>query len=237
MSILPLRLENLHFEAAGRTLISGITLEIENEALTMIVGPNGAGKSLLLRLCHGLLAPSTGRVTWAGPDAARTRERQAMVFQRPVVLNRSVEGNIEYPLKLRGMARKERRARARDAMERTGITHLAERPAQVLSGGEQQKLALARAWTTEPDVLFLDEPTASLDPKSTLDVERLIADFHASGIKIVMTSHNLGQLRRLADDVIFLADGRVRERAETLAFLSGPRTAEAQAYLADELAV
>ncbi len=235
--ILPLELRELSFDADGLRLIDAVNLTVVDGPLTMIVGPNGAGKSLLLRLCHGLLAPTGGQVVWQGPRRADAALHQAMVFQRPVVLRRSVFANVEYPLKLRGVARSIRRNRVLEALQRTGIEHLAERPAAVLSGGEQQKLALARAWTLEPEILFLDEPTASLDPASTLDVERLIGDIHASGIKVMMTSHNLGQLRRLADEVVFLSNGKIVERADTLAFLSDPKSPQAQAYLAGEIAV
>ncbi len=235
--ILPLELRNVSYDVDGLRLIESVSLKVVDGPLTMIVGPNGAGKSLLLRLCHGLLLPSDGEVVWEGPRRADAALHQAMVFQRPVVLRRSVFANVEYPLKLRGMAKVARRRRVLEALKRTGIEHLHDRQATVLSGGEQQKLALARAWTLEPEILFLDEPTASLDPASTLDIERLIGDIHASGIKVMMTSHNLGQLRRLADEVVFLGNGQIVEKADTLTFLSDPKSPQAQAYLAGEIAV
>ena len=235
--ILPLELRNISYDVDGLRLIEGVSLTVANGPLTMIVGPNGAGKSLLLRLCHGLLTPTDGAVVWGGPRQSDAALRQAMVFQRPVVLRRSVFANVEYPLKLRGTAKTARRRRVLEALQRTGIEHLQNRQATVLSGGEQQKLALARAWTLEPEILFLDEPTASLDPASTLDIEQLIGDIHASGIKVMMTSHNLGQLRRLADEVIFLSNGQVVEKADALSFLSDPKSPQAQAYLAGEIAV
>ena len=235
--ILPLQIRDVCYQADGRRLLNGISVTVDAGPLTMIVGPNGAGKSLLLRLCHGLIEPESGEATWHGSDATNASMHQAMVFQRPVVLRRSVAANVEYALKLRGVPARERRDRARDALDRTGISALADRRADVLSGGEQQKLALARAWTLEPEVLFLDEPTASLDPASTRDVENLIGTIHEAGTKIIMTSHNIGQVRRLADEVIFLTAGQIVETGATIDFLSAPRSEQARAYLAGELFV
>lgn len=235
--ILPLEISNAGYQADGQRLLDNISVTVDAGPLTMIVGPNGAGKSLLLRLCHGLISPESGQVKWHGSDPSNAAMHQAMVFQRPVVLRRSVMANVEYALKLRGVPARERRDRARDALERTGISALANRRADVLSGGEQQKLALARAWTLEPEVLFLDEPTASLDPASTRDVESLIGAIHEAGTKVIMTSHNIGQVRRLADEVIFLTAGQIVETGTTIDFLSAPRSEQARAYLAGELFV
>jgi tungstate transport system ATP-binding protein len=186
---------------------------------------------VLLRLLHGLLAPSTGRVLWAG-DAAR---RQAMVFQRPVLLRRSVLANAVYPLKLAGVAAAEREPRARAALEMVGLAALADRPARRLSGGEQQRLALARAAALSPEVLFLDEPCASLDPTATRAVEEIVGTLAARGTKIVMTTHDLGQARRLAGEVLFLNRGRLREQTPAAAFFNQPATPEAAAFLRGEL--
>ncbi|MFN9093383.1 MAG: ATP-binding cassette domain-containing protein, partial [Alphaproteobacteria bacterium] len=206
-TILPLRAEGLGFSAGVIAILSDVSLTLEAGSPSIIVGPNGAGKSVLLRLLHGLLAPSTGRVLWAG-DAAR---RQAMVFQRPVLLRRSVLANAVYPLKLAGVAAAEREPRARAALEMVGLAALADRPARRLSGGEQQRLALARAAALSPEVLFLDEPCASLDPTATRAVEEIVGTLAARGTKIVMTTHDLGQARRLAGEVLFLNRGRLRE--------------------------
>lgn len=236
--LLPLVLEHVSFRTGGQALIDGISLRFEPGAPTIILGPNGAGKSLLLRLCHGLLKPSTGQVSWRGP-AAQNRETlrfgQAMVFQKPVLLRRSVLDNAIFPLKLRGFAKAARLKRAEAALERVGLAALAQRPARVLSGGEQQRLALARAWALDPQILFLDEPTANLDPAASRQVEQIIEDIVRDGTKIVMTTHDLGQARRLAGDVIFMHRGRVTERTAAADFFTAPRSAEAGAFLKGEL--
>ncbi len=236
-SILPLDLAGVRYEVAGKPLIDELSARFAAGPLSVVLGPNGAGKSLLLRLCHGLLRPTRGQVSWTGASAAQARRRQAMVFQRPVLLRRSAAANVAYPLALRGVSRSQRRARAAEALARAGLTALAERPARVLSGGEQQRLALARAWVTEPEVLFLDEPTSSLDPAAMRAVEELIVMIHDAGTKIVMTTHDLGQARRLADEVLFLHAGRLIERAPAERFFSEPRTAEAAAFIKGDLVI
>ena len=221
--MLPLALEDVSF----LHIIKPLSLEIEAGPSTIILGANGAGKSVLMRLMHGLLAPSAGRISW------RSAGRQAMVFQRPVMLRRSALANVVYALELAGVTDCERQARA--ALEEVGLAHLAGQPARVLSGGEQQRLALARAWALHPEVLFLDEPTASLDPSATREIETVIKAFDAAGTKVVMATHNLGQARRLGDEVIYLHQGRVVERASVEKFFAQPATAEAAAFIKGEL--
>jgi len=234
-SLLPLRLEGVSFVAAGKTIIDGVSLAFEAGPRTIILGPNGAGKSVLMRLCHGLLAPTSGRIAWAVSELPAERRRQAMVFQRPVMLRRSALANVEYGLKLARVARAERGAKARAALRSVGLTELADRAARVLSGGEQQRLALARAWALRPEVLFLDEPTANLDPGASAEVERIIQAIHAAGTKIVMTTHNLGQARRLGDEILFLHQGRLVEHAPVDRFFDRPASAEAEAFIKGEL--
>ena len=211
-SILPLRVRDICFDAGGKRLIERISFTVDAGPRLAILGPNGAGKSLLLRLCHGLLSPSEGTIEWAETDPIRVRHAQAMVFQRPVLLRRSVAANAHFGLRLRR-------------------AHVANRAARVLSGGEQQRLALVRAWTLKPQVLFLDEPTAHLDPAATQTVETLLTQFYAAGTKLIMTTHDLGQARRLADEVIFLHRGRLLEHGPAAAFFSQPQSAEAAAFL------
>ncbi len=224
--ILPLRLEAVSF----RSVIAPLTLQIDAGPSTILLGANGAGKSVLMRLMHGLLAPSSGTISWRTADA---RGKQAMVFQRPVMLRRSALDNVVYALEVAGV--RDAAAAAMDALREVGLAHLAHRPARILSGGEQQRLALARAWALHPEVLFLDEPTANLDPSATREIEAVIQAFDAAGTKIVMSTHNLGQARRLGDEVLYLHQGRVLERAPAERFFKAPASAEAGAFLKGEL--
>lgn len=221
----------MSYSVNGTRILDRITLEVRAGPRTVILGPNGAGKSVFMRICHGLLKPTSGRVRWAG----RNGQRQAMVFQRPVMLRRSALANAMYGLKLAGLPRRERKLRAHDVLEAVGLETRAQQPARMLSGGEQQKLALARAWALGPEVLFLDEPTANLDPAATREVETIIGQIHASGTKIIMTTHNLGQARRLGDEILFMDRGRVVEHAPADRFFAAPRSAEAATFIKGEL--
>jgi len=233
--ILPLKLERVAFAAGGREIVAPLSLEIDAGMSTIILGANGAGKSVLMRLMHGLLAPTAGSIAWNEADPKRVRRQQAMVFQRPVMLRRSAMANVVYALEIAGVARADRRTRATEALKEVGLLALAERPARVLSGGEQQRLALARAWALHPEVLFLDEPTASLDPSATREIEAVIRAFDASGTKIVMATHNLAQARRLGDEVLFIHQGRLVERSPIEQFFKQPSSAEAAAFIKGEL--
>ena len=224
--ILPLKLESVSY----LQVLAPLTLELDAGPSTIILGANGAGKSVLMRLMHGLLEPSSGKVSWCGADA---RRKQAMVFQRPVMLRRSAMQNVLYPLEVARLSDATRIAR--EALAEVGLAHVAGRPARTLSGGEQQRLALARAWALHPEVLFLDEPTASLDPSATREIEAVIRAFDAAGTKVVMATHNLGQARRLGDEVIYLHQGRVVERAPVEQFFARPATPEAAAFIKGEL--
>jgi tungstate transport system ATP-binding protein len=227
-----LTLDALRYEAGDRALIRDVSLRIEAGRRTLILGPNGAGKSVLMRLMHGLIEPTAGRILWNGGSGTPV---QAMVFQRPVMLRRSVLDNVTYALYLAGVPAAERRTRALDVLERVGLAALADRPARVLSGGEQQRVALARAWALRPRVLFLDEPTASLDPGAAAEVERIIRVIADDGCSIVMVTHHLGQARRLADDIVFVDTGRITEHTPVADFFAAPRSAEAGHYLRGEL--
>ncbi len=237
--MLPLKLNAVSFAADGTAIIRDLSARIEGGPRTIILGPNGAGKSVLMRLCHGLLMPTAGRIVWHGAmNGAKSvdlRRRQAMVFQRPVMLRRSALANVIYGLKLAGKSRSECELRAMDVLEVVGLAQHAARPARILSGGEQQKLALARAWALGPDVLFLDEPTANLDPAATQEIESIINAIHASGTKIIMTTHNLGQARRLGDEILFMSNGRLMEHTPIDRFFKEPASAEAAAFIKGEV--
>lgn len=234
---MPLVVSGLSYVAGGKAILQDLSLRLETGARTVILGPNGAGKSVLLRLCHGLLEPSAGDIRWGGLEPRAARRRQAMVFQRPVLLRRSVAANLAHALKVKGIARVRRQPMVTEALEAAGLARLAHQPARTLSGGEQQRLAIARAWVTDPAVLLLDEPTSSLDPDATRAVEELIRAVEAAGTKIIMTTHDLGQARRLANEVLFINRGRLLEHSPAADFFRRPRNPLAARFLAGALLI
>jgi tungstate transport system ATP-binding protein len=235
-SDLPLVLDDVSLQAGATAILNRLSLTITPGAPTLIVGPNGAGKTTLLRLCMGLATPSTGRVTWGG-RADGTPLRRAILFQRPVMLRRTTAANVAYALAQAGTPHKQRAQRVTALLDRVGLSDLAQRPARRLSGGEQQRLALARALARDPEIWLLDEPTANLDPAATRSVEEIVRMAAQSGIKIVMASHDLGQVRRLAGDVIFLVRGALCEQGNAGDFLDHPTTPEAAAFLRGDLVI
>ena len=231
-----LQARGLCFDAGGKRLVDRIDADIRPHRRTVIMGANGTGKSLLLRLLHGLIQPTAGEVLWQGRPLDREgRGGQAMVFQRPVMLRRSVLANLRFALAVRGVGGSERATREAEAIERARLRDFASRPARVLSAGEQQRLAVARALACAPRVLLLDEPTASLDPASTYAIEQQIREAHGSGVTIVLVTHDAGQARRLGDDVIFLHAGRVVETGCVPDVLDAPRSEESRAWLEGRL--
>jgi len=225
----PAEARKLVLDVDGTRLIDGIDLRLRPGPVTVVMGPNGAGKSLLLRLLHGLIQPTSGDITWGGQALDDDiRRRQAMVFQRPILLRRSVAANIDFVLGLRGKATAGRRA---DILELVGLSDRARQPARLLSGGEQQRLALARALALAPDVLFLDEPTASLDPASVQWIEEIVRTAQDRGTKIIFVTHDIGQARRLGDEIVFVHRGRVLEHTPAKQFFEAPASDEARDYL------
>ena len=233
--LFPIASEGLSYVAPdGVELLRDVTLRLDARRRTVIMGPNGAGKSLLLRLLHGLVSPTRGAVTWAGaPASEAVRARQAMVFQRPMLLRRSAEANIRFVL--HGLDAAAAAERTAAILQRARLGHVARSPARLLSGGEQQRLAIARALALQPDVLFLDEPCASLDPASTAAVEDMIEAAHAEGTKIVLVTHDLGQARRLADEVVFMHNGTITEQLPAARFFAEPVSGAARDYLAGRI--
>ena len=231
-SILPLRVLGVTYEVKGKRLVEKLSFELTAGPVTIILGPNGAGKSITLRLCHGLLRPTAGGVEWQDNSAAHVRRRQAMVFQHPIMLRRSAAANISYVLSLNKVPRKQRAAIVSAALEKVNLAALAAQPARILSAGEQQRLALARAWALQPQVLFLDEPTSNLDPAATRAIEQSITGFQQMGTKIIMTTQDLGQARRLADEILFLHQGKLLEHTPAETFFKHPQSAAAHFYLA-----
>lgn len=233
-ALFPLVLSGATTSRRGRRLIGPIDLTLDGAGTTILLGPNGAGKTTLLRLMHGLARLSGGSLRWNAPtDEAQAR--QAFVFQTPIMLRRTVLANLTYPLQLRRVPRAEAAATAQDWAVRVGLADMVNRSAPFLSGGERQKLSIARALITEPDVLFLDEPTAALDGRATREIEAILQDAATRGTRIIMSTHNLGQARRLANDIVFLQAGQVAEHAEAESFFAGPQHAAAQAYLLGDI--
>jgi tungstate transport system ATP-binding protein len=227
---LPIRFDNATFSAGGTQIVREVNLSISAGPPTVLMGPNGSGKTTLLKMAMGLLAPVSGRV-----DCAAQTPRHAFVFQKPVMLRRTAARNIAFALRAAGRIHDP--AVIARLLEAVGLTDLADRPARSLSGGEQQRLALARALARDPEVLFLDEPTASLDPAATKSVEDIIARTALAGVKIVLATHDLGQARRLAGEIVFLAKGRLLEQTPASTFFTKPATAEAKRFLAGELVI
>jgi len=235
MAVLPLTLKNACLKIGASTVLRDICCRFDGPSLTVLLGHNGAGKTMLLRLCHGLVTPTSGEITWRDPARARQPDCQAMVFQKPLLLRRSVRDNIEHVLRVCRFSRSERDRRARQGLELGGLTALAQRPARALSGGEQQRLALARAWAVRPEILILDEPCTSLDPGATREVERIITEFYQTGTKIIMATHDLGQARRLADEILFMHAGTIVEASAADEFFIAPRSPEGRAFMSNRL--
>lgn len=229
-ALFPLVVRGATVRRRGARLIGPVDLTLGGAGLTIVIGPNGAGKTTLLKALHGIERLSEGAVRWACPTP-EARRRQAFVFQTPVMLRRSVRDNLAYPLRLRGVSRAEARARAADWAGRIALGEALRRHATVLSGGERQKLALARALIGDPALVFLDEPCASLDGRATRAIEALLREAAAAGTRIIMSTHDMGQARRLATDVLFLLHGQVIEHSEAARFFARAETPEARAFL------
>ena len=229
-SILPLKLTGAVARVHGKTIVGPVDLTIEKTGFSMVIGPNGSGKTTLLRLMHGLQRLAQGKLRW-NVSEIDARVHQAYVFQTPIMMRRRVVDSIAFPLTLHGMKKPQARALATEWANRFGLGHALDRPAPVLSGGEKQKLALARALIRQPEILFLDEPCANLDGRATREIETLLTDASASGTRIVMATHDMGQARRLSSEVVFMYGGAVHEMAPTSAFFDGPLTREAAAFI------
>lgn len=236
VSNLPLQLEDVSVVAGRVTILDRVSLTFAPGVPTILIGPNGSGKTTLLRVAMGLLTPTHGRVTWAG-NTATPPLRRAIVFQRPTMLRRSVAANLNYALSNAGIPRAEWDARVAELLALVGLPNLGDRPARRLSGGEQQRLALARALARDPELLFLDEPTASLDPAATKAIEDVVRAVVGRGIKVVMSTHDLGEAKRLAGDIVLMHRGRVVESAPAAEFFANPGTLDARQFIAGDLLV
>jgi len=233
---LPVMFLKVSIAAGGVTILDDISLTLAPGAPTVLIGPNGSGKTTLLRAAMGLIPVTRGRITWGSRDASPP-DRRAILFQRPAMLRRSAVGNVRYALAAAGVPRAIRKERTVELLALVGLTGLERRPARGLSGGEQQRLALARTLAREPAVLFLDEPTASLDPAATKAIEDIVRGVAARGVKVVMATHDLGEAKRLAGDIVLLHRGRLVENAPAAEFFANPRTPEARKFIAGELLI
>ncbi len=229
----PIRLDQVRFEPSGRRVLAGVDLTLSGEGITVLLGPNGSGKSVLMRIVAGLESPDGGRIDWGGataPDAS-----VAMVFQSPMVIRASVATNVALGLRALRLERENLARRVDTVLERVGLAHRRDDSARLLSGGEIQRLALARAWAARPRLLLLDEPTASLDPTATEAVERIVREIRTDGTKIFLCTHNLAQAMRIADDIVFIAAGRIGEHAPAARFFARPQSDEARLFIQAEL--
>lgn len=230
MKLFPVTLTDARATRRGKTLVGPVDLTLDGQGTTVVIGPNGAGKTTFLSMLHGTARLGAGRIDWhCGTEEAR--HHQCFVFQQPVMLRRTVLQNLIFPLRMRGTRRAEAETRARDWAGRVGLSEMLDRQAPVLSGGERQKLALARAMITDPQLLFLDEPCASLDGRAMREIEEILQQARASGMRLILSTHDMGQARRLADQVLFLLHGKVHEQGPADTFFSHPETAQARAFL------
>ncbi len=231
-----LSVHNLQIARNGKALLQVPHLSLDGPGPTLILGPNGAGKSLLLRCLHGLIAPDRGRVEQDGALlGAEHKARQAMVFQQPVLLRRSVAANLDFVLKRQGIPRQARKARIEELLAEGGLEDKARQSARSLSGGEAQRLAILRALALDPETLFLDEPTSALDPSATQTIERMILRASSRGVRIVMVTHDIGQARRLAADIVMMQGGQVVEHGAAKQVLDAPESVASRRYLSGGL--
>jgi len=236
--VLPISGQDLFVRRKGRVLLDVEQITVGGHGTTVLVGPNGAGKSLLLHILAGLKAPDRGRVLWNGEAPSRGRYcRFGMVLQSAVLLRRSALANVAFALRAVGHDRGEAHERAVRALRDADLTALATASARVLSGGERQRLALVRALAAQPDVLFLDEPTSSLDPASLLAIEAMVQAASGRGTRIVLIAHDLAQARRIGDEIMLMHRGRIVEKAPTDRFFDAPQSAEAAAFVAGRILI
>ncbi len=224
-------LEQVSFSAGGKTRLGPISLTLDLTGITAVLGPNGAGKTLFLNVCHGLLTPEAGAVSWNDKPAAEGRRRRGFVFQNTAVMRRSVADNIAFPLAAMGIRGERQREIVSRVLARVQLLDRAHDPAAALSGGERQRMALGRAIVAEPEVLFLDEPSANLDPASTALLESIVSDIANDGVAVLWATHDMKQARTRSRHVLFIDNGRIVESARTGDFFSSPEAEPVRTYL------
>lgn len=227
-------LTDISVRRRGKVILGPLSFDLGENGVTIVLGPNGSGKTTLLKVLHGVERTSGGKVDWDTP-LEQAHSTQAYVFQTPIMLRRTVRQNLAFPLQLAGLSKPDIAQSVEHWAERIALTTALDRPAPRLSGGEKQKLAIGRALIRAPKVLFLDEPCANLDGRSTREIEALLRDAHAAGTRIIMTTHDIGQARRLASDVLFLLNGKLHDQGQARAFFENPTTPEAKAFLQGDI--
>lgn len=232
---LPLLIKNLSYSANQQSLIKNINLEVSSAGITIILGHNGAGKSLLMKLLHGVISATTGEIFWHRSKPRPDQYWRTFVLQKPTFFQRSVRFNLEFVLKTAGVPAEQRHQQCQHVLDICGLSDVSERCASVLSGGEKQRLSLARAWVLDPSVMLLDEPTVALDPPAIKTFEALIDQFKNNQTKVFMTTHDLAQAKRLANDIIFIDKGEIVEQRNAKDFFTSPHSKAAQNFLAGKL--
>lgn len=234
--LMPIIVQKLNYEKGKRKLLTNISCEIKSKGMTIILGPNGAGKTLFLKCLHGLIENSYSDITFAKMYLNKSiRKQQSMVFQAPILLRRNVLKNITFAAKQRNkILNKEKILKV---LKRVDLLHLINQNALFLSGGEKQRLSLARAIITSPKVLFLDEATSNLDPYSVQIIEKIIKEVSKQGTKVIAVTHDLLQAKRLSDDIIFMNKGNMCEHTDAKIFFSKPKSREGKLFIAGKLVV
>lgn len=230
-AMFPLTLDQVVVRRRGKVVIGPVDLTVDQGGPLIVLGPNGSGKTTLLRVMHGIERINDGAVNWTTDHP----ERHAFVFQSPIIMRRSVFENLAYPLRLLRRPKTEISEAVHHWITRIGLENRGASSASRLSGGERQKLALARALIRKPDVLFLDEPCANLDGHATLEIEALLQETVTAGTRLIMATHDMGQARRLAQDIVFMLGGKVHETGDAQAALGDPKTAELAAFLRGDI--
>jgi tungstate transport system ATP-binding protein len=210
---------------------------MEGGKIIVFLGVNGAGKSTLMRILSGLENPDSGTILFnnQNTDAKTLRQISTLVFQKTIMFTMNVYDNLAYGLKIRMVPKEEIAKRIPEALQAVRLSGFEKRRAKKLSGGEQQRIALARAFLLDPSVLFLDEPTANLDPNSATIIEKAIIDKKNSQRIIVMATHNLNQARRMADEIVHIHNGEIVEVAKTEDFFENPKNEITRKFINGEL--
>jgi tungstate transport system ATP-binding protein len=230
-NFLPLSVNKVSLIINEKKLLKEISFNVKKNNILSIVGPNGSGKTSLLKALHGIYKLSSGSISWGDCSINEIKKMQAMIFQNPLLLKRSVKDNITYVLKIRNNTKSEILNKTNEALNLCNINELQNQQAHTLSGGEKQKLAIARAWVLDPNILFLDEPTLNLDPPSVYEIEELIINMHAKNTFVIFSSHDLRQVRKLSKEIVFLYDGKLIEKTKSKKFFESAESDLAKSFL------